>query len=77
MIFAPMVLNVLAYKINSVDNGSNVIMGPFQEIDLFVSYKRNQGMGELNGDFSPYFAPVAWLIDTDLADSNSVKNSLL
>ncbi|RFU60590.1 hypothetical protein [Peribacillus glennii] len=77
MIFAPMVVNILAYKINAVDNGAAVNMGPIQQLDFFVSYKRNQGVGEQNGDFSPYFLPFCLLVDADLSDSPAIKNSVI
>jgi hypothetical protein len=77
MAFAPMVINVLGFKINSVDHSSIVNMGPSQHIDIFVSYKRNQGLGEQNGDISPIIMPISWVADPDLFDAPAVKNSLL
>ncbi|MFD0049720.1 hypothetical protein ACFVHQ_10370 [Actinomycetes bacterium NPDC127524] len=77
MIFSPMVVNLFALKVNTIDNSSFISMGPNQQFDIFVSYKRNQGIGEQNGDFSPIVTPISWLVDTDAADSNSVKNSVI
>jgi hypothetical protein len=77
MIFAPMVVNLLALKVNVLDHASIVNMGPNQFIDQFISYKRNQGFGEQNGDVSPVNIPISWIADPDLNDSNSVKNSVI
>lgn len=78
MVFiSPMVINVLGFKINTVDNGAIAHMGSLQLIDQFVSYKRNQGFGELNGDLSPANIPMASLLDQDVNDSNAVKNSVV
>lgn len=76
MIFiSPVAVNLLAFKINTVDNASVVNAGPVQYIDQFVSYKRNQAIGEQNGDLSPVNIPITSVIDPDVIDSNSVKNS--
>ncbi|MEI2447951.1 hypothetical protein V8V65_19525, partial [Priestia megaterium] len=34
-------------------------------------------LGESNGDFSPNVTPFSWIIDSDVNDSNSVKNSVI
>ena len=45
MVFiSPTVINVLGFKINTLDNGAVANMGSLQLIDQFVSYKRNQGI---------------------------------
>lgn len=75
LFFTPTVVNVLAFKINAVDNGSVVNAGPVQRIDEFISYKRNQSLGEINGDLSPQNIPIATVIDPDVVDSASVKTS--
>ncbi len=72
-----MVVNLLGFKVNVIDQGSNVIMGPNQQFDLFVSTKRNQGFGELNGDVSPVNIPIQAVTDQDVIDSASVKNSVV
>jgi hypothetical protein len=74
---SPMVINVLGFKINTMDNGAVANMGSLQLIDQFVSYKRNQAFGEQNGDLSPINIPAAVVLDPDLSDSNSVKNSVV
>ncbi|MDN3019317.1 hypothetical protein PH210_24405 [Paenibacillus sp. BSR1-1] len=77
MLFAPMVVNLLGFKVNIIDQGSNLIMGPNQQFDLFVSTKRNQGFGELNGDLSPVNIPIQAVTDQDVIDSASAKNSVV
>lgn len=78
MVFiSPMVINVLGFKINTIDNGAVANMGSFQLIDQLVSYKRNQAFGEQNGDLSPINIPTAAVFDPDGADSNTVKNSVI
>jgi hypothetical protein len=72
-----MAFNFLGFKVNVVDNSAFINMGPNQFIDLFVSYKRNMGVGEQNGDLSPINIPITYVIDTDLNDSNSAKNSII
>jgi len=75
--FTPFALNLLGFKINSVDNAAVVNVGPVQYIDQFTSYKRNQGFGELNGDLSPINIPIDYLMDPDISDSATVKNSII
>lgn len=77
MIFAPMVVNLLGLKVNVLDHASVVNMGPSQVIDQFVSYKRNQGIGEQNGDGSPILLPVTYILDPDVSDSATIKNSFI
>ncbi|MBS4174736.1 spore germination protein [Bacillus sp. FJAT-49736] len=77
MFFTPFALNLLGFKINSIDNASVVNVGPVQYIDQFTSYKRNQGFGELNGDLSPITIPIDYLLDPDISDSASIKNSIV
>ncbi|WP_042463204.1 hypothetical protein [Neobacillus dielmonensis] len=77
MVFAPISLNMLGFKINALDHGAVVNLGPSQQNDLFVSYKRSQGIGEQNGDLSPTLLTVSWVSDMDVIDSPTVKNSVL
>ncbi|WP_409300170.1 hypothetical protein [Peribacillus sp. SCS-155] len=74
-LYTPMVLNLLGFKINTLDNGSVVNAGSMQLVDQLVSYKRNQAIGEQNGDFVSVNMPFANIADTDGLDSNTVKNS--
>lgn len=77
MNIAPMAINFLAFKVNTVDNSSIINLGPNQFIDQFTSYKRNQGVGEQNGDISPINIPISYVIDPDVSDSNTGKNSII
>lgn len=77
LFFTPMAINLLGFKINAVDNSSVVNAGSLQYIDQFVSYKRNQGVGEVNGDLSPINIPITSVIDPDVIDSTAAKNSLV
>ncbi|MED1467443.1 hypothetical protein [Bacillus salipaludis] len=77
MIVGPYAINLLGFKVNTIDNSSYVNFGPNQIIDELVAYKRNQGVGEQNGDISPVNIPISWVVDPDVADSNSAKNSVI
>lgn len=70
-------VNVLGIKVNTQDNSSVINLGPNQFIDQFTSYKRNQGVGDPGGDLSPINIPISWVLDPDLSDSNTAKNSLV
>ncbi|MFJ7726247.1 hypothetical protein ACIQXV_08785 [Neobacillus sp. NPDC097160] len=72
-----MAINFLGFKVNAIDNSSFVNLGTNQFVDQFVSYKRNQGVGEQNGDLSPVNIPISWVVDPDVTDSNSAKNSII
>lgn len=75
LFFTPTAVNMLGFKVNAIDNAGVVNVGPIQFIDQFVSYKRNQGFGEQNGDLSPSNIPLTVTIDPDLTDNPSLKNS--
>jgi hypothetical protein len=77
MNFAPMSVNLLGIKLNVIDHASLMNMGPNQFIDQFVSYKRNQGFGEQNGDLSPVLVPISYVNDPDFSDSWTAKDSLI
>jgi len=77
LFISPMVINVLGFKINSIDNGAVANMGSLQLIDQFISYKRNQAFGEVLGDLSPVNLSSNNVIDPDVSDSNAVKNSVV
>lgn len=72
-----MVVNFLGMKINVLDHGSFITMGPTQQIDYFLSLKRNQGFGEANGDLSPINIPISSVVDPDVSESNAAKNSII
>ncbi|CAM3824480.1 hypothetical protein COLU111180_09645 [Cohnella lubricantis] len=77
MHFSPVMVNILGLKLNTLDHASVLNLGPSQHMDQFVSYKRNQGIGEQNGDLSPTILPATAVFDCDLVDSASVKASVL
>lgn len=77
MIFAPMAINMLGFKVNVVDHGSMVSFGPIQQTDSFLSIKRNMGFGESNGDLGVIFVPLNAIVDTDATDAAAVKNSVV
>lgn len=77
VLFAPVQVNLLGIKINSLDNASVMNIGPIQYIDQYISYKRNQGYGEQNGDLARYFIPISYVFDADINDSSSNKNSII
>ncbi|WP_338448203.1 hypothetical protein R4Z09_18405 [Niallia oryzisoli] len=76
-LFTPVAINIMAVKINAVDNGAVVNFGPSEHMDMFVSYKRNQGFGEQNGDYNPILQSYSWVWDMDLLDSLSSKSSII
>jgi hypothetical protein len=75
--FTPLAINLLGFKINSVDNSSVINAGSLLSVDQFTSYKRNQGLGEVNGDVSSVNIPINYVIDPDIVDSATVKNSVV
>ncbi|MCC3373293.1 hypothetical protein [Cohnella sp. REN36] len=77
MLFAPVEINVLTFKINALDHSSVMNMGTTYHADQIVSYKRNQGIGEQHGDRSPIQGTVSWVADSDLIDSLTHKVSIL
>lgn len=77
MIIAPMAVNFLGIKVNTLDNSSLVSVGPNLFIDQLISYKRNQGFGEQSGDLSPINISISYIFDPDVNDSNTIKNSVI
>ncbi|MDQ0200127.1 hypothetical protein [Neobacillus ginsengisoli] len=75
--FAPMMVNFLGIKLNAIDHSSLMNFGPNQWIDHFITYKRNQGFGEQNGDIVPVIIPISYVFDSDFLDSSSIKNSII
>lgn len=77
VVFSPVQVNLLGIKINTLDNASVMNIGPTLYIDQYISYKRNQGYGEQNGDLARYFIPISYVFDGDFNDSSSAKNSII
>ncbi|MHC0038042.1 hypothetical protein [Pseudoneobacillus sp. C159] len=75
--FAPVTLNILGIKINAIDHGAVLNAGPSYHLDQFISYKRNQGIGEQNGDLSPTVLSLSTVWDMDLIDAPSMKSSFI
>lgn len=75
--FTPLAINMLGFKVNTLDNAAVLNVGSLLYVDQFVSYKRNQAVGEQNGDFSPINIPISSVIDPDIIDSVSAKNSVI
>lgn len=75
--FGPVTINLFALKVNAIDHGAVINLGPSKHIDMYVSYKRNQGIGEQNGDISPIFMTNCSVFDSDLIDAPAVKNSII
>lgn len=75
MNFAPMVVNLLGFKVNVLDRASSFTIGPSQQLDTFLATKRNMGFGEDNGDLSPTYLPLNLIMDQDLLDNASSKQS--
>ncbi|KAB2331508.1 hypothetical protein F7731_18110 [Cytobacillus depressus] len=76
-IFGPVFVNLLVFKVNAIDRGSALSLGPNQHVDSFLSNKQNLGFGEENGDFCVTNLPMVLLNDSDLNDTNSVKVSAI
>lgn len=77
MCFGPVTINLLVLKVNAIDHSAILNLGPSQHCDVFVSYKRSQGIGEQNGDFSPMLLTNAFIMDNDISDSPTIKNSII
>jgi hypothetical protein len=73
---ALMNINLFAIKVNLVERGSTINFGPYQQADLFVSSKRNQGI-EDNGDACVYNLNITNIYDADMLDSNATKGSVI
>ncbi|MGC4377470.1 hypothetical protein WD019_11095 [Fictibacillus sp. Mic-4] len=77
MNFAPMVVNILGFKVNTMDRSATLSLGPIQQVDFYQSNKRNQGFGEQNGDLDVYNFPINNVADMDVLDNPSSKGSLV
>ncbi|MCC9021602.1 hypothetical protein [Bacillus nakamurai] len=77
MMFSPALVNVGGFKVNAMDRGSSLTIGPYQQIDYFLSTKINYGFGEENGDLAPIYIPISSIVDPDLIDSTSAKTSIV
>ncbi|WKB34670.1 hypothetical protein QS257_11870 [Terrilactibacillus sp. S3-3] len=77
MNFAPMQVNLLGFKVNTMDRSATLSFGPIQQLDIFQANKRNQGFGEENGDLVGIYLPISYVFDPDGLDSNAAKGSAI
>ncbi|MEB6550934.1 hypothetical protein MXL46_17895 [Heyndrickxia sporothermodurans] len=69
MLFAPAVINLQTFKLNSIDHTAVLNISQSQLLDIFVAYKRNQGIGEQNGDGIRIVLPVSSVLDSEFVDN--------
>jgi len=77
ILFAPVQINLLAFKINEIDHNSSEVLGSSAMIDVFNSDKRNTGFGSQYGDANLMLLQSTAIFDGDFADNNAVKESLV
>ena len=77
ILFAPVQINLVAFKINSIDHNGTSNFGSFSELDVFISQKTNSGFGPQLGDANLVLFQTSAVLDSDLADSNAIKESFL
>ncbi|RST76536.1 hypothetical protein D4T97_004310 [Siminovitchia acidinfaciens] len=75
--FGPVVINLLAFKVNTMDRNASVNMAPSARFDVFLNNKQNYGLGEENGDFSIMNVPLNLVNDQDVNDTNAQKTSVI
>lgn len=77
ILFAPVQINLVAFKINSLENNGTNSLGSFSELDFLNMEKRNAGFGSQLGDANLVMFQTSAVLDSDLADSNVIKGSVL
>ena len=77
IVFGPVVINLLVFKVNTMDRNASVNLAASARFDVFLSNKQNYGLGEENGDFSIMNVPLNLVNDQDVNDSNSQKTSVI
>jgi len=77
ILFAPVQINLLAFKINEIDHNSNEVFGSMAAIDVFNSDKRNTGFGSQYGDANAMLFNATTIFDPDFVDTSSIKESLV
>ncbi len=77
ILFSPSFLNMLGFKVNSLDSSSVINLGPSFQFDLTTFTKANAGSGTQIGDFA--FSPqgISAVSDPDVADAQQAKASVL
>ncbi|WP_339062879.1 hypothetical protein [Tepidibacillus marianensis] len=77
MMVTPQVINLLGFKMNVNERNANLSLSSIQQIDSFVSTKKNNALGDQFGNLLTILLPINFLNDSDLNDSNSAKNSVV
>ena len=77
ILFSPTITNLFAFKINEMDHNSATVMGSLAMFDVFNSDKHNTGFGSQYGDANIEQLNTTAIIDTDVADSNAIKESVI
>lgn len=77
VLFSPSFINLFGFKVNYMDHNSIINFGPSCQFDISTFTKANTGSDSTNGDFpfSPTIMDV--IIDSDFADAQETKTSLL
>ncbi|WP_144463304.1 hypothetical protein [Siminovitchia fortis] len=75
--FGPVVINLLAFKVNTLDRNAPINMAASARFDVFLSNKQNYGLGEENGDFAITNVPLNLVNDQDVNDTNAQKTSVI
>ncbi|MCR2821735.1 hypothetical protein [Lederbergia panacisoli] len=77
MVFGPVVINVLGFKVNAMDRNASLNLAASPRVDTFLVVKQNYGFGEENGDFVINNVPLNLVNDMDVNDTNSQKTSIV
>ncbi|VEF47684.1 YocN [Bacillus freudenreichii] len=75
--FGPVVINLLVFKVNTMDRNASVNLAASARFDVFLANKQNYGLGEENGDFSIMNVPLNLVNDQDVNDTNAQKTSVI
>jgi len=75
MIITPQVINLLGFMVNVNERNANLSISSIQQVDSFVSDKKNQGVGDQFGDLESILAPINFVNEADINDSNGIKTS--
>ncbi|MBS4219618.1 hypothetical protein KHA96_14980 [Bacillus sp. FJAT-49711] len=77
MVFGPVIINILGFKVNAMDRNASLNFAASPRIDTFLTNKQNYGFGEENGDFVINNVPLNLVNDMDVNDTNSQKTSIV
>ncbi|HHW42515.1 hypothetical protein GFC01_02230 [Desulfofundulus thermobenzoicus] len=76
VIFFPVQINMLGFKVNTMEHNSSISFGSSIVTDLSVFTKSNTSTGAQNGDFPASFSLGA-LNDSDIFDATQSKGSVI